>query len=241
MSTAVNDKKQNFFKAVTSANDRQDLIKSLILAQSLLQLKQEGVKTQGPQDLTILRAVRAFDDGLSGKFVTGPPLPQCEVTVAFDLAKAMFFCTGKIIQVNEGDYALHFKKIFELQRRDAYRVNIAPDLIAAKFAIGTVGGKAFDQDYRISDLSTGGLGLATTEEGAALLPTNQMLLGLIRIGAHQAVEVSAKVKYHRRVTSEKIPYVHVGCEFQNMSSSLSQKIGFLVNDCHRVSFSRISK
>ena len=241
MSSGVIDKKQNFFKAITSPKDRQDLIKSLVLAQSLLQIKQEGIKVQGPQDLTIIKATQEFNDGLAGKFVTGPPLPQCEVTVAFDLAKALFFCTGKIAKVEQGDYAIHFKKIFELQRRDAYRVTIAPDIIAAKLAVSKVGEKILDQDFRISDLSNGGVGLATTEEMAAFLPASEIIVGLVKIGAHQAVEVHAKIKYHRKVTSEKVPYFHIGCEFQNLSSALSQKIGFLVNDCHRISFSRISK
>ena len=240
-SGSVTDKKQNFFKPVVAPGERQDLIHSLVQAESLLQVKLEGVKTQGAQDLTILKVIRGLQDGVGCSFISGPVLNRGEVTVAFELEKALFFCTGRITESGLGLFVILFNKVYELQRRDAYRVIIAQDLISAKLISVKVNNVPLDQEYRIADLSTGGMGVAVNPEDAQAFPASGVIQGQIKIGLHERVEVRALIKYRRKVTSEQRPYFHIGCEFQQMTAALNQKIGFLVNDCHRISFSRISK
>src|ERR1700722_19970423 len=104
MSSSVTDKKQNFFKAVISEKDREELLATVLSNQSLLQVKQDGVKVSGTHDLTIVKTSGRYSDGIIGAYVSGPRLRPSEVTVAFELAKAMFFCTGKLIEVHESKY-----------------------------------------------------------------------------------------------------------------------------------------
>src|ERR1700722_1741570 len=111
MSQSVTGKRQNFFKAVTSNQDRAVLLQSVITAQIALQLKEEGKKASGVQDLTIVKTQGRHEKGIIANYVTGPRLRPCELTVAFELSKAMFYCTGDLVDVREDKYIIGLRKI----------------------------------------------------------------------------------------------------------------------------------
>jgi c-di-GMP-binding flagellar brake protein YcgR len=242
MTADISSQKQTFFKPVSSDAERQTIINTLAHTGGTMQIKEESAKA-GEGQLTSFKALSLAGNSVLAKKTEGPEVPTAQaVTIVFEASKTMFFCSGKVTRSHKGgEYFIEIKKVFELQRRDSFRVTISQKIIKARFLVTMLNGGALAKEFKILDLSAGGVGLLIPEENVALFKPGAILYGIILVGSHDPVDVKAEVKYQRKVTEGKITITHVGCQLIEPTLAVSQRIAFLVNDCHRITFSRIAK
>ncbi len=233
-------KKQHYFQPITSQLEREDILNQLVTSNILLRIKSEQNKASNA--LTVIKPFGLNKSSLVGKHEEGPSLSPGVVIVTFDLDDLKFFSKGEVLDIKNGDYIVHLKDIYKLQRRNSFRVDLPELIIDAKFNTLLVNKVKVSKSLRVVNLSAEGVALEVPEEAIGLFDKKATLVGILSVGTHLPIELKASVRFARkqmRLGSAVI--FQMGCQFQEMTPALNQKVAFIVNDCHRIIFSRIHK
>ena len=221
------------FKAILDEQDKASLFERAAAADTDVLIKVEG---SSGVEATVYKAKKWNGTHLYADYVSGPALETAPVIVAFEVGR-IWFCFTATVFISEENAklpaAIDFDQGFEVQRREAHRVTIPDGAINAFFIIPTI-----KKNFRIIDLSEGGLGLALTEADLSLAPAKSVLIGQISIEGYDILDgLNAEVMHIK----PEPPNYKAGCRFIKINLATRQRISFLVNACHRDVFGKLPK
>jgi hypothetical protein len=221
------------FKAILDDQDKFSLFQRAANTDAETFVKIEGSPGVAA---TIYKAKKWDGTHLHVEYVAGPLLVTAPVIVAFDVGK-IWFCFTATIFISEEDpkmpAAIDFDQGFEVQRREAHRVTIPETSVKARYYIPSL-----KKDFRIIDLSEGGLGLFIPDSEVSLFPDRSVFAGVINIEGYDPLEgLQAEVMHLGPDDGGK----KAGCRFVKASLAIRQRISYLVNACHRDVFGRAKK
>jgi hypothetical protein len=240
MATDVSSKQQNFFHPVTDDVEVDTFFKSVISLKTALQVKPKGREDSGAGDLTLVEAYNCINTIVLANHISGPKLYQTEITVIADLKNEKYFCSGSVLEVKEDGYVINVDKLFRLQRRNNFRIVIHQNIVKANVRISSPQEGQPYTDFQLLDLSAGGFGMSISPGLAKPFKLGLDFLVTLNIGKHEPLQLPARLKHIRKETPHRREiYFHGGFEFINVSAGIKQQLAFLVNDCHRLIFSRL--
>jgi c-di-GMP-binding flagellar brake protein YcgR len=127
-------------------------------------------------------------------------------------------------------YSLSISKLFEIQRREVFRVTIKNDVIKASFDLSN--GKSFT----VTEISEKGFALAIPLEEALTLHQGSEYRGNLVVQPHAAIDLSVKIVRIMETNGE----MKAGCEIVSGTQAIHQKVASLVTECHRILFAKMT-
>src|SRR5205814_7716222 len=117
----ITRKRQHFFKLVDTTHERDQFIDALVASNMPLQMKYTVIKDPEAK----LTQVKPYQYGGHRIYAThdkGPRLEEVgKVTVFFEANKSKLFAAADLAFIQNGSYSVHINKLYELQRRNAFR------------------------------------------------------------------------------------------------------------------------
>lgn len=240
MSMDVSSQTQTFFQPIHSEQEMRDILQSLVNARQIIHVKVEDARDVYP--LTTLLPLEAANLTLLCKFENGQSLHPCKLTILFEINAFKFFASGQLYDVQGMEYSLRVEKLFKLQRRNSFRVDLPEKIISARFKVTLINKTNVALNFRVINLSADGMAIEVPADSMRLLDRNSGISGLLTVGAHDPIELQARVRYGKKHTLVDGTQVYnTGCHFGSNTAATSQKLAFIVNDCHRLIFSRMHK
>ncbi|CAM5999565.1 unnamed protein product [Sphagnum balticum] len=231
----------NSFKPITDPTERSLIFRAVAQINANMQVKSQDAAGKPTGELANIRAEKAWGDNfILGTHLNGPTLVLPEASLVFEVTKSLFFCLAKVLPVGAGQYSFEVGSLYSLQRRDTFRVPIYPSLIKAVFKVSAIGGRATPIDLPLVDLSEGGMGLSLKDDQEKLFSPDVLCSGSLCINKHPGFSLTLQIRYVRRIPSQGKLILQAGGAFRNINASGTQKIAALVNECHRLIFSKIA-
>jgi len=240
MSQNISDPLQNSFHPITSPKEIDQLLQDFVNSRTTLQTKPEDSNDSSEESITLLKGYHCTKEVVLAKTVGGPKiLPKTNVLFIVDHKLEKYFCVGQVVEYKGADYVLKFEKLFKLQRRNNFRIDLPESILKAEFLILKFEREHETKTFRLLNLSAGGFAFHAPQEKVKSLAAGKTLMGTLKIGNHDSILINCKIKHKRK---ESPPgesfYFYIGCEFIDVTIGLSEAIASIVNDCHRQIFSR---
>jgi hypothetical protein len=240
MSSEVAHQKQNYFQPIHSETEKTDLFAEVALLRQPIQIKSKTAAET--ETLTNLVSNRWEKKILLAHFESGAPVSPGDITLIFDLNNYKYFAKARLTAVNGAEYSIVIGELFKLQRRNAFRVDLPKNMINAKFKIRRINQTSVALNFRVINLSAEGAAIEVPADSMRLLDKDSKVSGILAIGTHEPIELQARIRYGQKYTLVDASVMfHTGCRFEGLTLAQSQKLAFIVNDCHRLIFSRLHK
>lgn len=224
---------QSVFQNVPSAKEIEDLLTMVVISQARIQLRTSASST----DFTAVIPYASKKNSIMARFISGPRLPDAtNATITFELEGSKYFSTSRCLTLGGNEYLINFENLYKLQRRDFFRVVIPPEVMPAFVMSETLDAANVGTNFRILDLSTGGVAIEVFDS-ADSFKDGAILTGTLAIGQHTPLGFKAVQKYKRKSGSS----YQVGLEFTDKTVAFTQKVSFIVNECHRQIFAKMPK
>jgi hypothetical protein len=225
------------FKLISDEKERDLIFRAITQVQADMQLKPQ-VTAQDKGEMTNIKAEKSIGPGkITALHISGPPLQPMEISMVFEVSNSLFFSIGKIVSFEANVYTLDLKDLFSLQRRSSFRIPLPSDLVDAVFKVTVIDGKPSSTDVSLNDISEGGIGFGLTKEQAIMLKPGALFGGVLCVNKVQPVSLTLQVRYVRESIANKLPY-HAGGMYTSVNAQVQRKISAVVNECHKVVFTR---
>ncbi|HRO67790.1 MAG TPA: PilZ domain-containing protein, partial [Pseudobdellovibrionaceae bacterium] len=148
-----------------------------------------------------------------------------------------YYMTGRLSRRNDGLFSLQLeKKIFQLQRRQHFRLRI-PDSYQAKYQLSRLNGAPSKLKIVVHDISAGGCRLFLPYHRPDL-KSGDRIEGQFIMGGKPAIPATGEVRHVKVENLHGDEYQFVGVQFTDMTPALESRLIALVMELHRQFFTR---
>jgi hypothetical protein len=222
------------FKKITDDQERSSLLQDLVNSRAELQ-----VKLPNPIDVVLSLKAHEVEDFVLKCALKSSPAKMTDngdLVISFFLGAEKYFSSAKFTASNDQIDIFVDGPIFQLQRREDFRLKIPNDQTIL-FQCTEWNGTSAKQSVPLRDLSAGGCRIMIDPKKWNPKP-DDLVAGFLFIPNRDPVPVGGSIKYFREESTDKSKQT-AGIQFTKLSEPQKNKIAAIVMDLFRVFFARM--